>query len=124
MPRSPALTIKVYPLIDTLYIAASGSATTEPVDLSGSEAECSLYVALTGSGTASLRYEVSLDNVNWSQVTTYSSLFTGFTATSGPASNGVDYLYFSPPPAAWLRFVVTETGTANPIYVTLIFGHI
>jgi hypothetical protein len=105
-----------------LVIAASGSATTEAINLVGYEDTCVCFLQLSGSGTASLIYELSLDNVNWSQVATYSSLVTGFLVTSGPASDGKDYLYFNPPAAAWLRFKISETGTSNSIIVTLIAG--
>lgn len=124
MPRNPTLSFQTELLLNSLYIAASGSATTTPFSISGFEGYLSVFFQLTGSGTATLIYELSHDNVNWSQVTTLSTLVTGFVVTSGPASDGKNFIYFNPPVAAWLRFKVTETGTANPIYVTLSIGAI
>jgi hypothetical protein len=74
------------------------------------------------TGTISVLYELSHDNINWSQVTTYSSLLTAFTKTAGPASDGKTFLFFNPPIAVWIRIKVTETGTANTAYVTAVLG--
>lgn len=112
-------------LFSSLYMAASGSATSVPVSLVGAAGYLSVYLASNyagTSGTLSLIYELSNDGVSYSQVTTLSSLITGFTKTSGPAADGKTFLYFNPPIAAWVRLKVTETAAANPIQVTAVLG--
>lgn len=105
-----------------LVVAASGSVYSNGLSLLGLEGYVSLYFANSGDGTATLIYELSNDNTNWSQVTTLSSLATGFVKTSGPASDGKTFLYFNPPVAAWLRLKVTETGGASTLIVTAVLG--
>jgi len=115
-------------LLTNIKIPLSGTVYSSGVDISGLAGYCSLFlrshdaVPTAATGTLSIFYELSNDNLNWSQVTTLSTLLTGFIKTSGPSSDGKNFLYFNPPVAAWLRIKATETGAAQAAYLTAVLG--
>jgi hypothetical protein len=122
MPRPEQTSLRVETVFSGLVIPLSTSVYSNGISLLGLEGYLSLYFANSGDGTATLLYELSNDGTNWSQVTTLSSLATGFVKTSGPASDGKTFLFFNPPVAAWLRLKVTETGGASTLVVTAVLG--
>ena len=112
------ITNKVF---DAIIIAASGDATSVPLDLQAYAAEgfFSLQIELTGDGTAKFEYENSNDGKTYiTQSATADQIVSGFTKTSGPGSDGKDLVSFEPEPARYLRIKCTETGTADSVTIT------
>lgn len=115
-------------LFTNIKILAGATVYSAPVPASHLAGYFSLFlqshdaVPTAATGTLSIFYELSNDNLNWSQVTTLSTLLTGLTKTGGPSSDGKTFLYFNPPVAAWLRIKATETGSAQAAYLTAVLG--
>jgi hypothetical protein len=101
-------------------VAASGSATSAPLDLGSisSSGYFSLQVAVTGSGELTLEFELSNDGINYVTPTGSLEITTGLSATSGPGSDGKDIYSFGPILARWLRIKATETGTSDAAVLT------
>jgi len=119
--------IKTYPLIDKKSIAASGSFTSDIINLEDIKAEgnITIQVEVTGTGTATIEFEQS-NSFNTTDLTgdfvkpsSGSSIVTGFTVTSGSGSNGKDLFNVPAFNSKVLRMVITETGTANAIIVSM-----
>jgi hypothetical protein len=113
-------------LFSNISLPASGSIYSVPVNVAALAGPCSLFVQshdaspTADTGTISITYELSNDKLNWSQ--DWADVLTAFTKTSGPASDGKTFLEFTPTTAFWLRLKVTETGTVDIAYVTVIIG--
>jgi len=111
--------------IDAQTIVASGSFTTKAinVDLRKLMGNITLQVKVTGTGTAKFEWEQSNNFVpetgvgDWVKPVSGFSIATGFTATSGTATNGMDLLPLPMYNSQFFRVVVTETGGVNPIVV-------
>lgn len=107
-------------------IAASGSLTSAPIDLNRVHPSGFFsfhMIDLTGTGTAKVTFEVSNDDNSdgaavWVTPAAASDIVTAHTATSGPGGDGNELYTFNPPPARYLRIVITETGTSNTIVPT------
>lgn len=118
--------IRVRTVIDTVTIAASGTANSDTlypngVDLDAFRAEGFLSVEIyvsSGSGTCKIEYQLSYDGINWVDAGT--DIATGITL----ATDRMIYGFPSGEPvlAPFIRFVVTETGGANSITIKLRFG--
>lgn len=118
-------------VFSALSVAASATSNSEPkqgLNLSdiGVEGYFSAEIVITGTGTATIGYEVSSDGANWEKpsttgaISTALTLATGLTAGGGPASNGRYFMQLTNiPTTEWLRFYITETGTSNAVVVTL-----
>lgn len=110
---------------NAVTVAASGSSTSTAIDFGAikrtwqPDGYFSIQVTLTGSGTAKFEYLISNDGVNFIEPTSASDIATGFTATSGPSSDGKDLFEFSPEPCRYMKIKVTETGTSNSVVVTV-----
>lgn len=112
------ITNKVF---DAITITASGVAKSVPLDLQAyaKEGFFSLQIELTGTGTTKFEYEISNDGETYiAQIATADQIVSGFTATSGPGSDGKDIISFEPEPAKRMRIVCTEIGTSNSVVVT------
>lgn len=112
-------------IIDAQTIEASGTYTTNPIGTSIRELKgnISLQIILTGTGTAKFEIEQS-NNYNqatkvgdWVKPAAGYSIVSGFTATSGTASNGKDLMNVPMTNSQFFRIVATETGGANPVVV-------
>ena len=83
----------------------------------------SLQVLLTDDGTALI--EILGSNRKLGQDADFfkpsgtADIVTAFTKTSGEDSDGNDIISFSRPVLGWMKFRITETGTADQIIVTL-----
>lgn len=75
----------------------------------------SIYVIVAGSGTAKIEYLLSLDGTTFLIPSGADDIVTAMTA-------GSDILPFSPELAKQLKIKVTETGTSDPITVTIILA--
>lgn len=95
-------------------ISASGSFTTDPIDLNGlaNAWRFGLTAIATGAGTVKAEYEVSCDGTNFETGAGGSEILTGLSGDN-------DHAEFDPPHARWLRLKVTETGTSAAATVTL-----
>ena len=102
-------------------ISASGTYTSPSVDLSKFQVKghFSIQVKVTGSGTCKFEYLLSNDGSNFLEPSTASDIVTGFTATSGPGSDGKYIYVFYPEPARYLKIKCTETGGANSVTATV-----
>jgi hypothetical protein len=104
-------------------IAASGSWTSETIDLAklSNEYKLSLQANITGDGTVTIDILASNDGVNF--VDTGTDVFTTVTKTSGPGSDGklapviitTAMLKYS----RYFRIRATETVGANTVTVDL-----
>ena len=108
-------------IFNAITIIASGTATSVPLDLPvHAEGFFSLQIELTGDGTAKFEYENSNDGETFiTQSVAADQIVSGFTATSGPGSDGKDLISFGPEPSKNLRIKCTETGGANSITITV-----
>ena len=97
---------------DDAEIAASGSKTSDALDLTNSSGECRLQFTLTGDGTATIEAMESLDNVTFFANPT--PVAEGLTKTPGSG-----LLSYTAETVAHVKFKVTETGTSDPITVSL-----
>ena len=112
-------------IFDAITIAAGGTATSVPLDLSSyaKEGYFSLHITLSGSGTAKFEYMVSNDKTNFvTQTATADVIVSGFTATSGPGSDGKDVISFEPELADQMKIICTETGAANSVTITVVIA--
>lgn len=103
-------------------VTAGSSSTSGAIDLSERDmvyGYFSVYVYVTGNGTAKVEYLVSLDGTNYLEPSSATDITTGFTKSSGPGSDGKDIFAFSPILAKDIKIKVTETGSSNPIAVTI-----
>ena len=108
-------------IFDAITITASGVARSVSLDLQAyaKEGFFSLQIELTGSGTAKFEYEVSNDGETYIiQTAAADQIVSGFTATSGPGSDGKDLISFEPEPTKKMRIVCTETGGADSVTIT------
>lgn len=112
--------IYVQKLFSAEAIVASGSATSDAIDLGGlsTTGHFSLQVALTGDGTATIVFLLSNDGTNFLVPSGSLDITAGFTKTSGPGTNGKDIFSFGPILGRWLQIRVTETSTTDAISVT------
>jgi len=105
-------------LFNAVTIAKSGSATyplrRKGIQLQGkaNQGIFAINYTLSGSGTAKIEYLVSDDEVNWRDPSKGSDIASGLTA-------GSDKLSFSPELANAMKIIVTETGGAASIVMTL-----
>ncbi len=108
-------------LFDSIIVEASGVANSVPLELSHHlEGFFSLQIELTGSGTAKFEYSISNDGETFiTQSAVADQIVSGFTATSGPGSDGKDLISFEPELAKKMRIKCTETGTADSVTITV-----
>lgn len=111
--------IYVQKIFSSEAVVASGTATSNAVDLGGlsTTGHFSLQVALTGDGTATFEFLLSNDGTNFVEPSGSLDITTGFTKTSGPGSDGKDIFSFGPILARWMKIRVTETGGVSAIAV-------
>jgi len=108
-------------VFDAEAIVAGGDATSVVIDLGGvtsNPESFGLQVELTGSGTATFEALVSNHTADFIRPSAQPVIKSGFTATSGPASDGKDAFSFSIVPSRFLEIKVTETGASDAIAVT------
>jgi len=107
-------------------IVASGTGYTDIIDLDYKRGYMSLFIHMTGDGTASITPFVSMDPVgtkdadsNWTQPYdsggTAITIATGLTKSTGPATNGQHVYPVEIPVAKKVKFLITETGGADAI---------
>ena len=101
-------------------IAASGNALSGIIDLGSisQQGESGLQVSLTGSGTATFEALLSNHLDDFIRPSTLPVIKSGFTATSGPNSDGKDSFDVPIIPHRYMKIKVTETGGASSITVT------
>lgn len=100
-------------------ILANADSTSDAIDISQATGFFSLQVALTGDGTAQFEYLASNDGTTYiTQSAAADLIFTGFTKTSGPGSDGKDIITFEPELCKFIKIKCTETGGANSITIT------
>lgn len=111
-------------VIDATTIVASGNTTSSVIpregqSMAGIGGYFTLYVAVTGDGTAKIEYLASLDGITYLEPSTATDVATGLTKTSGPGSDGKTIVRFGPIAAPKYKIKVTETGGANSVIVTV-----
>jgi hypothetical protein len=116
--------IRTFDVFKAEAIAASGDATSGVVDMNQNQPAgyFSIYIELTGTGTAQVVYELSNDGVNYLTPVSASDIVAAHTAASGAGANGKDLYSFTPELARYIRIKITETGGANPIVVTAVLA--
>ena len=108
-------------IFNAITITASGVARSVPIELPHHlEGFFSLQIELTGSGTAKFEYSISNDGETFiTQSAAADQIVSGFTATSGPASDGKDVISFEPEVTKKMKIVCTETGTSDSVTITV-----
>ena len=110
-------TIKVF---DAESVVASGTAESDAIDSRHLDGVCSVQYEITGDGTLTLEYLLSLDGVNYITPSGATEIGTSLTKLSGTA--GKDVLEFTPEAARYMKILATETGTADTAILTLTLG--
>lgn len=107
-------------IFDAVVTAASGVSTSAVVDLSSlRDNEMAVQLTVTGDGTLTLAYAASVNGTDFTVFDGVSAAIkTGLTKTSGAGGNGKILLTFTPKTCEFIRFTLTETGTANSATVT------
>lgn len=109
-------------IFNAVTISASGNSSSQKIDLRSLACEgfFSLQYAITGDGTCKFEYNLSNEDEATTMIEPSSATDIGssLTKTSGPGSNGIDLLSFSPELARWLLIKCTETGGANSVTIT------
>lgn len=103
--------------------AASGSSTSDPIDLRALAkiGVFSLQIEETGDGTGkweyllSNNYDPSTGLGDFFTPTGASDIVTAFVKTTGPGSDGKDIYSFTPEVSLYLKIKVTETGGADAL---------
>ncbi|MBI5846072.1 MAG: hypothetical protein HZB23_15550 [Deltaproteobacteria bacterium] len=114
-----AATTGVVTLLNAQAISAGDTYTSSTVNLTNAEGLISWYIELTGDGTASFVYQTSNDGVSFAEPEGVTAVVSGFTKTSGGSANGKAMEQISVEFARYMRVLVTETGGAEAIAVTL-----
>jgi hypothetical protein len=105
------MTERIGPIkITTGTIAASGTFTSQPVELVRNEGFFSLQSTLTGSGTAKIQWQESNDGENYNTAST--DLYTAQTAGTIKES-------FAPQLSKFIRILVTETSTTDSVSLVM-----
>lgn len=112
----------VFQIFDGETVTAGSTATSDAIDISGAVGYFSIQVAVTGSGTASFEYLLSLDGADFFEPSSASDIATGVTVTSGPGSDGKEIYSFSPELAKYLKIKITETGTSDSVTADVFLG--
>ncbi|MCP4712229.1 MAG: hypothetical protein GY869_26705, partial [Planctomycetes bacterium] len=96
-------------------VAASGTASSRQFNLSEKNGDMSVSYTITGTGTATIDYLMSNDDVTYTVPDGATSIIAGATA-------GSDLVAFFPEFAKFIKIRVTETGGANAITITAIIA--
>ena len=113
--------MKTVELFNEEALTAGASIETDVIDVAAYAIEgyFSLQLLVTGLGTIKVEYEVSNNGkIYVVQVDAADVIASGFTATSGPGSDGKDLISFEPEPAKLMKILITETGGANAVAVS------
>jgi hypothetical protein len=100
-------------------IAASGSATSDIIEVKESVGYFAVQMFVRGAGTIKIEYLISLDGVNFLEPSAAADIASGQTTASGPGTDGRDIFTFSPILAPYMKIKVTETGGVSTVWVTL-----
>ena len=101
--------------------AAGATVTTDVIDLGScaNTQKYSLQIAVLLDGTATVSVLCSNDYVNFLKPEEGGDIFQGFTKTSGPGADGISRVAeFDIPLCKYIKFQITETGSADTVTVT------
>ncbi len=114
--------IQVIPayVTQTILAGANAESNVQKLDQYSLNGFFSAQILLTGDGTAKVQWGVSNDGTNFIYSSTASDdIVTAFVKTTGPGADGKNIYSFDPIVSLYLRFKVTETGSANSIIITM-----
>ena len=100
-------------------VAAGHSYSPVTINTEGLEGFFALQGQIEGGGAARIEYQTSADGAAFTEPQGARDIIEGFTATSGPASDGRFYVQFEPDFCRYLRIVITETGGVSSITPTV-----
>jgi len=106
-------------VINAETIVASGTYTSQGIAIPEVHSHFSLYWDVSGDGTAKFEYESSPDGEHY-VLDDGTAIASGQLKNSGPGSDGIDMVDFSPLPCESLKIKCSETGTSDTITVTAI----
>ena len=111
--------IETFTLFHNQAISAGSAAVSEHIclDCQFLTGKFSLQARVAGDGEARFDYELSNNLVDF--VTGASSIATGVTKTSGPGGDGKVLFGFTPEIGEFIRIKVAETGSSNPIIISV-----
>jgi hypothetical protein len=119
---SPAMALDItsVTIADGLTAVAAGhSYSPVSVNCSTLEGYFALQGRIAGDGTAKIEYWTSSDGTTYREPTGATDIISGFTKTSGPASDGRFFIQFAPDFCKYLKIVITETGGVSTITPTI-----
>jgi len=114
-------TIKLFDAV-TIEAGQSAESAVQHIQQIADEGRFSIYLELTGDGTAKVEYVLAHDGDNYLTPTSATDIAADFTSGSGPGTNGKDIFQFSPELAPDMKIKITETGSLNSIIVTVILA--
>ena len=82
-----------------------------------------LQLVLTGSGTLTVTYQLAHDGVHFLTPATASEIVVDFSATDGPASDGIDLIPFDLELAPQLRLQFEETSSSDIVVTAIVATH-
>lgn len=101
-------------------VAAGHSYSPVTINTEGLEGFFALEGRIEGSGAVKIEYWTSADGAAFTEPQGARDVITGFTATSGPASDGRFYVQFEPDFCRYLKIVISETGGISSITPSVI----
>lgn len=110
--------ITTYKLFTGTSIAASGNLVSSAVDVrkSAINGMFSVYFIITGDGTAKIEYLVCSEEFGaYIEPATASDIASAQTKTTGPGSDGINFVAFEPEVTPFLKIRITETGASSAI---------
>lgn len=106
-------------LFDGVEISAGESKTSHAIHLWDGKNDHAFEYTITGDGTASVTVYTSISGREWISNGVKAS---GIGKTSGPGSDGKDNIPVSLRPSELLKIMVTETGEAESVTISLWFA--
>jgi hypothetical protein len=94
-------------------VLAASANDTRNIDLERLNAEgyfSTQIIVTAGTGVLKCEYLLSNDGTNFVEPTGATDVFSSFSATSGPGSDGIDIYTFTPDLAKWIQIKMTETA--------------
>jgi len=99
-------------------IGADSSVDSKEDQLFDGKTTHSFQYEITGDGTLTFTVYIRVGGGSWIE----SNVFTGYTDTSGPGSDGKDIIPLSLKPGDSAKVMATETGTSDACVLSMWFG--
>lgn len=105
-------------LFNNTAVGASLSTTSRKISMAGRSKDCSLQVALTGSGKVRVWPVYSDDGQTFMRPTGVPDIITNHKRTSGPGADGKEIVEFTAQNARFMKITGQEHGATASIWLT------